>query len=213
MIYTYDGVYMFLKYNKRQDSIPATSNNLNSGMDDQQYYQCSKLCFIASTSTHLPSLKLREHLKQWGWKMSFLLEKASYQVLCLFAECIYPIWLHQICPKFSLQTSLNFFLAKTSSSMFLLVSNDCILNQLSKQHGYWKWMGQIVQMSNKNSIHNFRCVFLKSPKNITKCWCMECEFKWAVMNSPSFQRSPRFSSRAPFWRIPHSPLPPRHAGP
>ena len=75
MIYTYDGVYMFLKYNKRQDSIPATSNNLNSGMDDQQYYQCSKLCFIASTSTHLPSLKLREHLKQWGWKMSFLLER------------------------------------------------------------------------------------------------------------------------------------------
>lgn len=49
---------------------------------------------------------------------------------------------------------------KASSSMFLLVSNDCILNQLGKQHGYWKYrMRQIVQMSNKNSIHNFRYVF------------------------------------------------------
>ena len=42
---------------------------------------------------HIPSLKLTEHLKHWGWKMSFLLGRRPARCYVSFGECIVIVFL------------------------------------------------------------------------------------------------------------------------
>ena len=61
----------------------------------------------------------------------------------------------------------------------------------------WKWMGQIVQMSNKNSIHNFRCVFFwNHPKTLQNAgvWNVNSSglvYKFPVMKDLRASRAER----------------------